>query len=98
MSLAALLSGLALANAGLGVVHGFAGPFGGMFAAPHGAVCAALLPHGMDVNIRALRARASEHPALQRYETVAHILTGRLGASHASAMAANAAPTLSADA
>jgi alcohol dehydrogenase class IV len=81
MSLAALLSGLALANAGLGVVHGFAGPFGGMFPAPHGAVCAALLPHGMDVNIRAMRARPAENQALQRYETVAQILTGRPNAS-----------------
>jgi len=54
MSLASLLGGLALANAGLGVVHGFAAPIGGAFEAPHGAVCAALLPHGMDANIRAL--------------------------------------------
>ena len=47
MSFASLLGGLALANAGLGVVHGFAAAIGGMFVAPHGAVCAALLPHGM---------------------------------------------------
>jgi len=77
MSLAALLSGLALANAGLGVVHGFAGPVGGMFPAPHGAVVAALLPHGMGVNLRALRARAPESEALRRYESVARLLTGR---------------------
>ena len=43
MSLASLFGGLALANAGLGAVHGFAGPIGGMFSAPHGAICAALL-------------------------------------------------------
>ncbi len=41
--LRSLCGGLALANAGLGAVHGFAGPFGGMYDAPHGAVCAALL-------------------------------------------------------
>jgi alcohol dehydrogenase class IV len=79
MSLASLLGGLSLANAGLGVVHGFAAPIGGMFPAPHGAVCAALLPHGMAMNIRALRARGSE--ALRRYERVARTLTGKSDAS-----------------
>jgi len=81
MSLASLFGGLALANAGLGVVHGFAAPIGGMFPAPHGAVCAALLPHGMEVNIRALRARAPESEALRRYETVACLLTGESNAT-----------------
>ena len=57
MAYASLLGGLALANAGLGVVHGFAAPIGGMFDAPHGAVCAALLPAGMRANISALRER-----------------------------------------
>ncbi len=56
MALASLFGGLALANAGLGVVHGFAAPLGGSWNAPHGALCAALLPHGMAANIAALRA------------------------------------------
>ena len=60
MAVASLFGGLALANAGLGAVHGFAGPIGGRFPAPHGAVCAALLPHVMAANIRALRQRAPE--------------------------------------
>jgi alcohol dehydrogenase class IV len=77
MSLASLLGGLALANAGLGVVHGFAAPVGGMFDAPHGAICAALLPHGMAINIRAARARAPEGETVRRYEAVARLLTGR---------------------
>jgi alcohol dehydrogenase class IV len=77
MSLAALFSGLALANAGLGVVHGFAAPLGGRFPAPHGAVCAAILPYGMEINLRALSARAPQNPALGRYQEVARILTGR---------------------
>lgn len=76
MSLAALFGGLALANAALGAVHGFAGPFGGMFDAPHGAVCAALLPHMMAANIVALRARQPESLAVQRYDEVARLLTG----------------------
>jgi alcohol dehydrogenase class IV len=75
MSLASLLGGLALANAGLGVVHGFAAPIGGMFDAPHGAVCAAVLPHGMRANIQALRGRAPEHPSFKRYQEVAQLLT-----------------------
>jgi alcohol dehydrogenase class IV len=82
MAWAALLGGMALANAGLGAVHGFAAPIGGMFPAPHGAICAALLPHAMAINIEALRARSPESPALERYRHVAGLLTGR---SHSSA-------------
>ena len=82
MALASLLGGLALANAGLGVVHGFAGVVGGMFTAAHGAVCAALLPHAMAVNRRALRERAPGSPALARHEEMARLLTGR-GAARA---------------
>ena len=77
MGLASLLSGLALANAGLGIVHGFAAPIGGMFTAPHGAVCAALLPYAMEVNIRALRARNPSSIALSRFDEIARWLTGR---------------------
>ena len=77
MSWAALLGGLSLANAALGAVHGFAAPIGGMFPAPHGAVCAALLPHAMAVNVEALRARGAGSAALERYDHVARLLTGR---------------------
>jgi len=52
MAYASLNGGLALANSGLGAVHGFAAPIGGMFDAPHGAVCAALLPHSFAINAR----------------------------------------------
>lgn len=75
LALASLYGGLALANAGLGAVHGFAGPIGGMFPAPHGAICAALLPHVMAANLAALRARAPHHAALSRYGEVARLLT-----------------------
>ena len=81
MAFASLLGGLALANAGLGAVHGFAAPIGGMFPAPHGAVCAALLPAVIEVNVRALRSRDPGSDRLRRYETIACILTGKPSAA-----------------
>jgi len=87
MAWASLLGGLALANAGLGAVHGFAAPIGGMFPAPHGAVCAVILPHAMAVNLRALRSRAPQSPALGRYDEIARLLTGRPHATAADAVA-----------
>lgn len=74
MAFASLLSGMALANAGLGAVHGFAAPIGGAFPAPHGAVCAALLEPVTRVNLRALREREPGHPALAKYEEAAALL------------------------
>ncbi len=76
MALISLSGGLALANAKLGAVHGFAGPFGGMFDAPHGGICARLLPFVMDMNVRALRQRQPDSDYLIRYATVAQMLTG----------------------
>jgi alcohol dehydrogenase class IV len=73
MSYASILGGVGLANAGLGVVHGFAAPVGGMFPAPHGAICAAILPHAMDVNLRAVRERAPEK--LKKFEGIAMLVT-----------------------
>lgn len=81
MSLVSLYGGLALANARLGAVHGFAGVIGGMFPAPHGAVCARLLPLVFAENVRALRQREPQNPALQRYEQAARLLTGRFDAA-----------------
>ena len=76
MSLASMMGGLALANAGLGAVHGFAGPFGGMFPAPHGAICASLLPHVMRVNLSALEKKGDDGDLMARFIEVARILTG----------------------
>lgn len=76
MALTALLSGMALANAKLGAVHGFAGVIGGMTNAPHGAICASLLSHVMRANIDALRHREPQHQALERYQEIAVMLTG----------------------
>jgi alcohol dehydrogenase class IV len=80
MAAASLCGGLALANAKLGAVHGFASPLGGMFPIPHGAACALLLPHVVDANVRALRARDAGSKALERYGEVARVLTGRVDA------------------
>jgi len=74
MALAALFSGIALANAGLGAVHGFAAPMGANFPIPHGVVCADLLPHVIRANIQALSAVVSDHPALARYAEIGRIL------------------------
>jgi alcohol dehydrogenase class IV len=76
MSIASLFGGLALANAGLGVVHGFASVLGGMYTIPHGVICARLLPCVMSVNLSALEVRMPESPVRRRYEEVAKILTG----------------------
>jgi alcohol dehydrogenase class IV len=77
MALASLFSGLALANAKLGAVHGFAGPLGGMIPAPHGVICARLLPYVMRTNVEVLHKRAADSPALARYDEIAQLLTGK---------------------
>lgn len=81
MAVASLFGGLALANAGLGAVHGFAGPLGGMVPAAHGMICAALLPDVMAANIRALTGRDPGHPSLDRYRETAVLLIGRADAT-----------------
>ncbi len=90
MAVAGLFGGVALANAGLGAAHGFAAPIGGMFTAPHGAVCAALLPHVMAANLQALRgnspagsqrSRDAAGAASRCYDEVARIVTGNSAAT-----------------
>ena len=87
MALGSLLGGMALANAKLGAVHGCAGALGGMFPAPHGMICARLLPLVMETNVQALKSRAPNSPALQRYAGVAQILTGQSTATLGDALA-----------
>ncbi|WP_306753732.1 iron-containing alcohol dehydrogenase [Paracoccus actinidiae] len=67
MAWVSLCGGLALANAGLGAVHGLAGPLGGLTGAPHGAICGALLPHVLMANRRA----ATDPGAIDRLDQVA---------------------------
>lgn len=80
MSVASLFGGMALANAGLGAVHGFAGPIGGMFPAPHGAICAALLPHVIETNLKALQEKESQGDVIARYERIARVLNSNSSA------------------
>lgn len=80
LSRVSLFGGLALGNAGLGAVHGLAAPLGGRFPVPHGAACAALLAPAAAANIRALRDRAPDGPALDRYARAARLVTGSAGA------------------
>jgi alcohol dehydrogenase class IV len=74
MAFGSLCGGLALANAGLGAVHGFAGPIGGMFNAPHGMVCASLLPAAAETNYEAMLQREPENPALEKLNEAARIV------------------------
>lgn len=74
MAWAALLSGICLANAGLGAVHGLASPLGAQFPVPHGAACGAMLARVTAVNIAALEARAPESPARERYAVLGRLL------------------------
>jgi alcohol dehydrogenase class IV len=67
MSYAALVSGICLTNAGLGVVHGFASSIGGLFNVPHGVVCGTLMAASNDITVKKLRNLSSAHPALLKY-------------------------------
>ena len=82
MAYAALLSGVVLANAGLGVVHGFAGPIGGFFPIPHGVVCGTLIGAATQANIEALRRDpAANRIALEKHARAGAILSGETAAS-----------------
>jgi len=74
MAYAALISGITLAQVGLGSVHGLAAPLGAFFPIPHGIACGTLVAAATRINIAALRARVPEHPALEKYAQVGRLL------------------------
>lgn len=87
MALVSLCGGMALANAKLGAVHGFAGVLGGMFPIPHGTVCARLLPYVMATNVAAITARAPDSPYRVRFDQIGQLLTGETTATAHDAVA-----------
>lgn len=88
MALAALFSGIALTNAGLGAVHGFAAPAGANYPIPHGTLCARLLPPVVAANAAALAAETTEHPLLHKYRELGRLLTGQTDVPHDQAIQA----------
>ena len=75
MAYGSLLSGITLAQVGLGSVHGLASPLGAYFPIAHGVVCGTLVATATQINIRALTERASDNPALEKYAQVAALLS-----------------------
>jgi alcohol dehydrogenase class IV len=88
MAYASLLSGITLAQVGLGSVHGLASPLGAYFPIPHGVVCGTLVAAATRVNISAMQERAPNHPALAKYAAVGRLLTDRHEADDSAARAA----------
>jgi alcohol dehydrogenase len=81
MAYGSLLSGITLAQAGLGSVHGLASPLGAFFPIPHGVVCGTLVAVATEVNVRALRARAPQSAALAKYAAAGRLLAADAGLS-----------------
>ncbi|EFK96432.1 Alcohol dehydrogenase iron-containing [sediment metagenome] len=81
MSFAALTSGICLANAGLGVVHGFASSIGGMYSVPHGLVCGTLMSSANEINVRELRKKDPAAVALKKYSLLGKLFLDEEGKS-----------------
>lgn len=79
LAYAALISGICLAQTGLGAVHGLASPLGAYFPIPHGVCCGTLVAAATDINIRALHDRQPDSAALAKYAAVGELIAGAAG-------------------
>lgn len=77
MSFAALTSGICLANAGLGAVHGLAGTIGAIYDIPHGIVCGTLMAVANELTVRELRDYPKVHPSLKKYALLGKLFSER---------------------
>jgi alcohol dehydrogenase class IV len=77
MAYAALVSGMTLANAGLGVVHGMASAIGGRYSIPHGVICGNLVGPATRATIKKLFSEGQQHPALEKYARAGYLLAGK---------------------
>lgn len=77
MAYAAMISGITLAQVGLGSVHGLAAPLGAFFPIPHGVACGTLLATATKINISAMTLRDPANPALAKYAQIGRLLSGR---------------------
>jgi alcohol dehydrogenase len=83
MAYASLCSGMTLANAGLGIVHGFASPLGGLFPIPHGVACGTLMGIANQITLQAMRTREPQNLALAKMAQVGQLFTKETGQSEA---------------
>jgi alcohol dehydrogenase len=74
MAYASMISGINLAQTGLGSVHGLASPLGAFYPIPHGVVCGTLVATATEMNIKTMLAREPENPALDRYARISEVL------------------------
>jgi alcohol dehydrogenase class IV len=75
MAMAAYLSGITLANAGLGLVHGFASSIGGYYEIPHGVICSSMMASTNKITVRKLRSEKSNNEALEKYATAGRLFS-----------------------
>jgi alcohol dehydrogenase class IV len=83
LALAAYLSGITLANAGLGLVHGFASAIGGYFDISHGVICSTLMASANKVTVRKLRGEKSNDAALVKYAAIGKLFSSENNKSDA---------------